>query len=174
MKTLSAMLAATALVLVGCSLSAPPPTSPVAHQVTADKTDVSAETEALVGLAPAPSVVSEDTPVSPGSPVNFVALTPIPMALIWYGRTDLDDVPVTLSKAGTASRMDFEVPVLGITCDGLLRFDGTDGYGDWEIFCSDTSEAAGILVPVVGQPTINGQGIDRFNRSVIFSIPLQN
>jgi len=169
-----ALFAATSLVLAGCSLSAPPPTSPSQHQVTNNTTDGSAEAEKAVGLAPAPTVISEDFSVSPGSPVNFVALTPIPMAFIWYGRTDLDDVPVTLSKVGTASRLDFDVPELGITCDGLLRFDGTEGYGDWEIFCSDTSEAAGILVPVAGQPTINGQGIDRFNRSVIFSIPLRN
>lgn len=174
MKALPAILAFSAMVLAGCSLNAPPPTSPTQRQVTSDKTSTSVETEKAVGLAPAPSVVSEESSVSPGSPVNFVALTPIPMALIWYGRTDLDDVPVTLSKAGTASRMEFEIPELDISCDGLLRFDGTEGYGDWEVFCSDTSEAAGILVPVVGQQAINGQGIDRFNRSVIFSIPLQN
>lgn len=178
MKAILKTLAVALPVLSGCSLEAPPPTgAPQSTSVgpsSQTSTDTSVSDEQTVGLAPAPSDVSEEVAVSPGSPVNFVALTPVPMALIWYGRTDLDDVPVTVSKAGTASRITFKLRNLAIDCEGLIRFDGSQGFGDWELFCSDASEAAGILVPVVGQKAINGQGVDQSNRSVIFSIPLRN
>lgn len=169
------------LALAACSLEAPPPAAPAsastsnsAAQQGSQSADGTAEASQATGLAPAPSDVSEETHLSPNSPVNFVALTPVPMALIWYGRTDLNDVDVIVSKAGTASRFEFGVPSLDITCQGLLRFEGAEGYGEWQMVCSDASEAAGILVPVAGQATINGQGVDLSNRSVLFSIPLRN
>ncbi|MEQ9491208.1 MAG: hypothetical protein RIM72_19680 [Alphaproteobacteria bacterium] len=168
---------AIGLTLAGCSLDAPPPagSEPAAPVRQADQSAAEPAGEnQTVGLAPTPTVISEDNAVSPNSPVNYVALTPVPMALIWYGRTDLNHVAVTVSKAGTASRFEFRMEYLGIDCEGLLRFNGTAGHGDWQMFCSDASEAAGILVPVAGQATINGQGVDLSNRSVLFSIPLRN
>ena len=170
-------LAVSLAVMAGCSLDAPPPTAPstsTGNQSVTQQAGNTGGSEQTVGVAPSPSVVSEDSAVSPGSPVNFAALTPVPMALVWYGRTDLNEIPVTVSKAGTASRIDFTIRNLGIDCKGLVRFDGSEGYGDWELICSDSSEAAGILVPVAGQASINGQGVDRTNHSVLFSIPLTN
>jgi len=179
MKTGLTVLAVVAAALAGCSLQAPPPASPSAfeNQTITQQNANSGNTgtsEQSVGLAPAPGAVSAETSISPGSPVNFVALSPVPMAFIWYGRTDLTDIPVIVSKAGTASRIDFRIRNLGIDCEGLLRFEGSEGFGDWEIFCSDASAAAGILVPVASQSAINGQGIDHSNKSVLFSIPLRN
>lgn len=177
LSVLFSTILATGMLLAGCSLDAPPPAGPdpaapvqQAGQTTAEPADENQN----VGLAPAPTVISEDNAVSPNSPVNYVALTPVPMALIWYGRTDLNHVAVTVAKAGTASRFEFRMEDLDIDCEGLLRFNGSAGHGDWQMFCSDASEAAGILVPVAGQATINGQGIDLSNRSVLFSIPLRN
>ena len=107
----------------------------------------------------------------PASPDTMMTLEPIPMALIWYGRTDLVDAPTTVRQVGTATRFDFLVDTLATDCNGLIRFGETTNTGNWDISCGDGSQASGILVSVRGQDAINGQGVDDRGQSVIFSIP---
>lgn len=154
----------TAAALAACSLDAPGPRSE-AYSATEDEQ----VTETSAFRTPAP-VLREGGP-GPVQPQDFASLTPVRMAVIWYGESAFMDTRVTITKAGTASRVSFMLPGVRTNCSGVIHFTDAED-GDWEFTCDNGRTSAGILVRVRGSRAINGQGVDDLGRSVIFSIPL--
>ncbi len=131
--------------------------------------------------APTPSIVQR--PLAPAriEPPDFAPSTPVRMAFIWYDHPmlqtrDFMETRVQLTPDQGFTRMRFPLPVLGIDCSGLMRFAEPDDQGlvggEFQISCSDNALVSGLIVPVAGQAAINGQGADRFGRSVIFAIQM--
>lgn len=189
-------VSALALTLSACSLWDDPPPDPLPPPpvgVTPGQPGISGAV-----AAPAPSQVQAQAPqpALETAPVGAVTTGPIPqstdprnfappyavrMAFIWYDLPGLNgqdffETRVLLQASGDNTRMSFPLPYLGLNCDGLIRFDpGGDPRmvgGDFQINCSDGSSIKGVIVPVAGQPAINGQGVDQYGRSVIFAIQM--
>ncbi len=185
---------ATVLSLSACSLwedEPPAPLPPAPVGVTPGQPGITGAVS-----APAPQTQPPPQPVLETAPVGTVTTGPIPqstdprnfappyavrMAFIWYDYPgmqgqDFFETRVLLQAAGDTTRMNFPLAYLGLNCDGLIRFDtGGDPHlvgGDFLINCSDGSSIQGVIVPVTGQPAINGQGVDQYGRSVIFAIQM--
>lgn len=130
--------------------------------------------------APVGTVTTGSIPQST-DPRNFAPPYPVRMAFIWYdvpgmGGQDFFETRVHLQASGNTTRMSFPLAYLGIGCEGLIQYDsGTDPSmigGEFRISCNDGSTMQGVIVPVAGQPAINGQGVDQYGRSVIFAIQM--
>lgn len=130
--------------------------------------------------APVGAVTTGEIPQST-DPRNFAPPYPVRMAFIWYdvpgmGGQDFFETRVQLRAEGNSTWMSFPLAYLGIGCEGLIQYDsGTNPSligGDFRINCNDGSSIQGVIVPVVGQPAINGQGVDQYGRSVIFAIQM--
>jgi len=183
MKTFSpvaglAIVALGCLMLGGCSLFGE--TEPDAP---ADPPPPQAASPAPLPSAPTVAPVIAQRPLAPAriEPPDFAPATPVRMAFIWYDHPllqtrDFMATRVQLTPAAGFTRMRFSLPVLGIDCSGAMRFSDADAQGlvggEFQISCSDNAIASGLIVPVAGQPAINGQGADQFGRSVIFAIQM--
>ena len=92
------------------------------------------------------------------------------------GGQDFFETRVLLRASGNTTRMSFPLAYLGLNCDGVIQYDANRDPnmigGDFRIACSDGSSIEGVIVPVSGQPAINGQGVDQYGRSVIFAIQM--
>ncbi len=171
--------------VTGCSLDAPSPNTPAPTQQSPVAT--APQPVGDESLSKEPLSVQDVAPVQqrqlrdPDDPREFAPLNAVRLAFIWYDLPllqgqDFVGTRVLLSKQGTATQMSFTLPPINTTCDGTIRFlpkaaNGLIG-GDWEITCSNNRTIRGILVPVAGQRAINGQGQDDQDRSVIFSIDI--
>lgn len=193
-------LIAAACSLAACSLwedAPPPPQVPPPVGVTPGQPGITGVVSAQAPQTPAqpqaqtaPQPVLETAPigsVTTGSipqstdPRNFAPPYPVRMAFIWYDLPGLNgqdffETRVLLRASGNTTQMSFPLAYLGLNCDGLIQYDANRDPnmigGDFRIACSDGSSIEGVIVPVSGQPAINGQGIDQYGRSVIFAIQM--
>lgn len=161
------------------SAEAPQTPAQAPAQVRQQTQGLSAQQPALQ-TAPVGSVTTGAIPQST-DPRNFAPPYPVRMAFIWYdvpgmGGQDFFETRVLLQSSGNTTRMNFPLAYLGLNCDGLIQYDANPDPrmigGDFRIACSDGSSIEGVIVPVSGQPAINGQGIDQYGRSVIFAIQM--
>lgn len=136
--------------------------------------------QAPLQTAPVGTVTTGAIPQST-DPRNFAPPYPVRMAFIWYDLPGLNgqdffETRVQLQAQGNTTRMSFPLAYLGIGCEGVIQYDGNPDPsmigGDFRISCNDGSTIQGVIVPVAGQPAINGQGIDQYGRSVIFAIQM--
>jgi len=154
-------------------VSAPAPQTPA-------QTPVQTTPQPVLQTAPIGSVTSGAIPQST-DPRNFAPPYPVRMAFIWYDLPGLNgqdffETRVLLRASGNTTRMSFPLAYLGLNCDGMIQYDANRDPnmigGDFRISCSDGSSIEGVIVPVSGQPAINGQGVDQYGRSVIFAIQM--